>query len=67
MFHCFIASLLPYFIASFLAGRVARSAALVSELPFAKGIKRGGACLFAHGYSSSDAIRATRRGIGRCS
>jgi len=61
----FVAALLPYFIISSSAGRVARSAAPVCETPFAKRIKRGGACLLAHGISSSDAIRATRRGIGR--
>jgi len=55
-----------YFAApSISAGRVARSAAPEREVPLAKGIKRGGACLFAHGISSSDAIRATHRGIGR--
>src|SRR6266403_3224416 len=53
----FVTSLFPYFPTSFFAGRVARSAALVSKLPFAKGIKRGGACLFAHGCSP-----ATRSG-----
>jgi hypothetical protein len=62
----FVASLVPYFPASFSsAGRVARCAAPVWKQPVAKGIKRGGACLFAQGYSSSDANRATHRGIGR--
>src|SRR6202007_2356176 len=59
------ASLLRCFLTSFFAGRVARSAAPVCEPPFANRFKRGGACLFAHGCSSSDAVRATRKGIGR--
>ncbi|MGB7844875.1 MAG: hypothetical protein WBL63_04615 [Candidatus Acidiferrum sp.] len=33
----------------------------------AKRIKRGGACLLAYGFSSSDANRATHRVFGRCS
>jgi len=49
------------------AGRVARKAALDGERAAAKRVKRGGACLLAHGFSSSDAFRATHRGFGRCS
>ena len=39
--------------------RVTRNAALVCERARAKPAKRGGACPVAHGFSSSDAIRAT--------
>ena len=46
-------------------GRVAGNAALVVERAAEKRLKRGGACPLAHGLSSSDANRATRRGTGR--
>jgi len=59
----FLTFLPPYGATSFSAGRVARSAAPVG-LPLAIS-KRGGACLLAHGMSSSDAVRATHRGIDR--
>src|SRR4029077_2022770 len=63
--NSFIPSLVPQFFASSCTGREARNAAPDCELPFANRFKRGGACLFAHGCSSSDAVRATHRGIGR--
>lgn len=37
----------------------ARGAALGGEKAVANGGKRGGACLIARGFSSSDAVRAT--------
>ena len=56
---------LDFTCASFCTGRVARSATLVGERPAGRGFKRGGACLHAHGLSSSVAARATHRGAGR--